>query len=47
MVIDDGISKKFAKFSLTGQRTTPSVVAFLENGERVVGIAAKRQVSPR
>ena len=27
-----------------GMRTTPSVVAFLEDGSRVVGIAAKRQV---
>ncbi len=26
-----------------GMRTTPSVVAFLKNGERVVGLAAKRQ----
>ncbi|KAK8793573.1 chaperone DNAk [Blastocystis sp. subtype 4] len=26
-----------------GARTTPSVVAFLENGDRVVGMAAKRQ----
>lgn len=27
-----------------GMRTTPSVVAFLEDGTRLVGIAAKRQV---
>ena len=26
-----------------GQRTTPSVVAFTKNGERLVGEAAKRQ----
>ncbi len=26
-----------------GQRTTPSVVSFLENGERVVGVHARRQ----
>src|ERR1700742_4501933 len=26
-----------------GQRTTPSVVAFTENGERLVGLLAKRQ----
>ncbi|MGH4026469.1 MAG: molecular chaperone DnaK [Pseudonocardiaceae bacterium] len=26
-----------------GQRTTPSVVAFTENGERLVGLSAKRQ----
>lgn len=26
-----------------GQRTTPSVVAFTEEGERLVGVAAKRQ----
>lgn len=27
-----------------GMRTTPSFVAFLEDGTRVVGISAKRQV---
>ena len=27
-----------------GQRTTPSVVAFTKNGERLVGEAAKRQM---
>jgi molecular chaperone DnaK (HSP70) len=26
-----------------GMRTTPSVVAFLEDGSRIVGISAKRQ----
>jgi molecular chaperone DnaK len=26
-----------------GTRTTPSIVAFAENGERLVGQAAKRQ----
>ena len=28
-----------------GQRTTPSVVAFTDKGERLVGLPAKRQVS--
>ncbi len=27
-----------------GQRTTPSVVAFTDKGERLVGLPAKRQV---
>lgn len=27
-----------------GQRTTPSVVAFTDKGERLVGVPAKRQV---
>lgn len=27
-----------------GQRTTPSVIAFTEKGERLVGLPAKRQV---
>lgn len=27
-----------------GQRTTPSIVAFTDKGERLVGIPAKRQV---
>lgn len=27
-----------------GQRTTPSVVAFTEKGDRLVGLPAKRQV---
>jgi molecular chaperone DnaK len=27
-----------------GMRTTPSVVGFLKDGQRVVGVAAKRQV---
>jgi molecular chaperone DnaK (HSP70) len=30
-----------------GQRTTPSVVAFTDKGERLVGIPAKRQVGSR
>ena len=30
---------------LVGQRTTPSVVAFAEDGTRHVGDVAKRQVS--
>lgn len=30
-------------FLKTGARTTPSVVAFAEDGERLVGVAAKRQ----
>ena len=29
-----------------GQRTTPSVVAFTDKGERLVGVPAKRQVRP-
>lgn len=29
----------------TGQRTTPSIVAFADNDQRLVGIPAKRQVS--
>lgn len=28
-----------------GQRTTPSVVAFTDKGERLVGLPAKRQAS--
>jgi hypothetical protein len=28
-----------------GQRTTPSTVAFTDDGQRLVGIPAKRQVS--
>jgi molecular chaperone DnaK len=28
-----------------GQRTTPSVVAFIKDGSRLVGLPAKRQVS--
>ena len=30
-----------------GQRTTPSVVAFTDKGERLVGVPAKRQVRQR
>lgn len=30
-----------------GQRTTPSTVAFTDDGQRLVGIPAKRQVSIR
>ena len=29
--------------TVTGSRTTPSVVAFTKNGERLVGEAARRQ----
>jgi molecular chaperone DnaK len=29
-----------------GARTTPSVVAYLKDGSRLVGAAAKRQVRP-
>jgi molecular chaperone DnaK (HSP70) len=34
----------FIFFFSSGQRTTPSVVAFAEDGERLVGVAAKRQI---
>ena len=30
-----------------GERTTPSVVAFTESGERLVGSAARRQATAR
>lgn len=32
-------------FANSGQRTTPSTVAFTDDGQRLVGIPAKRQVS--
>lgn len=32
----------FTKY-LLGQRTTPSTVAFTEDGQRLVGVPAKRQ----
>lgn len=32
-------------FQNIGQRTTPSTVAFTDDGQRLVGIPAKRQVS--
>ena len=30
-----------------GARTTPSVVAFQDSGQRLVGVIAKRQATPR
>ena len=40
-VMEGGESKVIA--NAEGNRTTPSVVAFTKSGERLVGIAAKRQ----
>lgn len=42
VAIMDGTSGKVIE-NLEGARTTPSMVAFLENGERLVGQPAKRQ----
>lgn len=42
VAIMDGSSGKVIE-NLEGARTTPSMVAFLENGERLVGQSAKRQ----
>jgi molecular chaperone DnaK len=42
VAIMDGASGKVIE-NLEGARTTPSIVAFLENGERLVGQPAKRQ----
>ena len=42
VAIMDGTSGKVIE-NLEGARTTPSMVAFLENGERLVGQSAKRQ----
>ncbi len=42
VAIMDGTSGKVIE-NLEGARTTPSMVAFLENGERLVGHSAKRQ----
>jgi molecular chaperone DnaK len=41
-VMEGGQPKVIA--NVEGSRTTPSVVAFLKSGERIVGVAAKRQL---
>ena len=40
-VMEGGEPKVIA--NVEGQRTTPSVVAFAKNGERLVGLVARRQ----
>ena len=43
MAVVEGTSAQVIE-NAEGQRTTPSVVAFTEDGERLVGVAAKRQL---
>ena len=42
VAVMDGATPKVLE-NLEGARTTPSVVAFTEGGEKLVGMAAKRQ----
>lgn len=43
LINDDSISPLIFSTILEGSRTTPSVVAFTKDGERIVGMPAKRQ----